>query len=226
MRMMRPWTIVGDDNQSAPHAYTKLMNSFLSSLALLLLAQIPLLLKLWLDYRAKLNSFRYELHKRQLDLFPPLAAQLDVVHQSMSIIGTTFDGISSWGDDETKRFARDFTSKAMKDNLKLAELYCQAELLLPAVVVIALHQYIQDGAHMMSAVFGMRAPNSDLPTEPGASWRKQQERFDIALNLMRLSVGTDVLTDEFLREAHANHKATAIGTSGVFESIAQNTSGA
>jgi hypothetical protein len=200
------------------------MGTFLSSFALILVAQIPLLLKLWLDYRGKLNNFRQELHKRQLEIYPPLAAQLNVVHDWLAMVGTTFDGVASWGDEETKKFAREFTSQAIKDNLALNDLCRRAELILPAPVVIALHEYIHESARMMGSVYGIKPLHPQSIQDGTSAWRRQQQRFDAVVNLLRFSVGTDALTNEFLREVHSGNRFTAINTSGFFESIARQSS--
>ena len=163
------------------------MMPFFASLALVALAQIPFLLKLWLDYRSKTISFRQELHRRQLEVFPPLAAQLNSLHSSIAMIATTFGDVSSWGNDETKKFAREFAGSAGKENLRLAELYRGAELILPASVAIALHEYIRDAARLSGEVLGVDVKRFDSNFDRSHCWQQQQRRFDIAVNIMRLA---------------------------------------
>ena len=76
------------------------METFLPSLALVLLAQIPLVLKLWLDYRSKTSGFKQELYRRQLDAFQLLLAQLTPLNDDLACVVRAFPDSSLFDEND------------------------------------------------------------------------------------------------------------------------------
>jgi hypothetical protein len=186
------------------------MNTFVTSLALVLIAQIPLLLKLWLDYRSKTSGFKQELHRRQIDAFQPLLAQLTAVHEGLEMIVSTFADVTILN-DTTRESASYFHSSTLRANIALGDMRRGADLLLPADLSIALHKYTRDTARIVTCAMGIQAAFDGAAVDIKALWPEQQVRFGISLNIMRLSVGTDALTSDVMREVHSGKQPMLIG---------------
>jgi hypothetical protein len=185
------------------------MITFTTSLALVLIAQIPLLLKLWLDYRSKTSALKQELHKRQIDAFQPLLAQLTKVHEGLEFIVRTFPDITRLN-EPAKEFASRLYNSTSTANLELAEMTRDVDLLLPAELSIALNGYTGDTARIVTSAMGMPMAFDGVTFNIKTAWREQRARFGISLNLMRLCVGTDKLTTDVIREVHSARCATIV----------------
>src|SRR5436305_2393399 len=107
------------------------MTQFVASLGLVLIAQIPLLLKLWLDHKGKTLQLKLELHKRQLEVFQDLVNHLIEAFEELEGVVTIFPD-SSLLDEQTKIVGGECYRRALLSNRALADTTRKAELVLPA----------------------------------------------------------------------------------------------
>src|ERR1700754_507936 len=190
------------------------MRTFLPSLALVLLAQIPLALKLWLDYRSKTSGFKQELYRRQLDAFQLLLAQLTPLNDDLANIVRAFPDSSLF--DESDQGLKDTVSlvykHALEAHLAFHKESIRADLLLPAELSLGVHLYTRGASRILECAMNMPTLRQSIRPDITKLWADQQERYNALLNLMRISVGIDALTSDVMRDVHANKRITAIST--------------
>ena len=141
------------------------MNSFLPSLALVLLAQIPLLLKFWLDYKSKTAGIKHALFNRQLDAFQSLTQELTSLHENLSHVVRVFPD-SSLFDGDLKETATFAYTAALKNHLAFHERARSVDLLLPAELSIACHKYTYGASRIIEAAM-------NLPSSVGSTGHRE-----------------------------------------------------
>jgi len=172
------------------------MNSgpFLFALVLLLLGQVPLVIRLWLDHKERVAPFRKHLYERQVELFQELYRTLTdsfvSLHHSLTIAppGVAIDPEHQDLVATTKGSVGPALSK-WTDTLK------QAELLLPAPLVAATSEYDLAWARLLAVTVGARViSDAELREE----WEALNGRYNTIVNLMRLCLGVDALSGQLL----------------------------
>lgn len=185
------------------------MVPFLPSLILVLVAQVPLLLKFWLDYKSKTIGFKQLLYGRQLDAFQTLMSQLTKLHWALqSLVSICPD--KDFVEDDSQELAQHIYKSVLDARSEFDDGVSRAELLLPAGLSGSAANYKFGASRILECALNLPtlgdAPRPDIK----ALWSVQQDCFNKMLNEMRLAVGIDALTSEVFREVHASGKATIL----------------
>lgn len=178
------------------------MPEFFNSLLLVAVAQIPLLLKLWLDHKNAVSGFKQELYKRQLEGCQKLSACLTVVLENSQII-IKFIGEKSLpkdkGDQDTDDKDDQDLDKVYHKNIKeLMESIKTVELLLPAELCEYLSKYVTCSTQLWAKGFFPMIINQNK--SPVEIWKEQEELFNVIINYMRLICGTDMLSNSTFKQ--------------------------
>lgn len=185
------------------------MQPFLVSLLLVLIAQIPLLLKFWLDYKGKTIGFKHELYRRQLEAFQSLMSKLTKLHQSLqSVVSICPD--SDLINDKGQELARHIYKAVVNTRDAFDEAVSGAELLLPAPLSLSASHYKFGASRILECAMNLPILKDRPRPDIKELWSAQQKYFNQMVNSMRLSVGVDALTSEVFRELHASGTATVL----------------
>jgi len=165
-------------------------NSFIISTALVLIAQIPLLLKLYLDYRSKKDVFRQSLHERQMDIYEAIAAAMNelqsIQHGKVELF---CEGVKD--DDEFFKSIRNSEAEAWS---KWSSLIKSKELFLRAELVNKISEYNTASARTLGVGISLIKTAEELKL----NWKKQVELYNFISNHMRIMMGVDTLSQETL----------------------------
>lgn len=166
---------------------------FLYSLILLLLGQIPLLMKLWLDHKERSAPYREHLYQRQTDLscrlYEALANSYDAVHSCLTWwppgvpVDTKNNEIQAHTLKEVAKKLRDW-QQALK----------RTELLLPAEIVAAASEYTRCHGRLLNSLVRNRQELTDEKLEK--EWEDLTNAYNTLVNMLRLSLGVDSLSGE------------------------------
>lgn len=177
--------------------------NFLHSSILVLIAQIPLLLKLYFDYRSKKDIFRHDIHHRHMDAYENIAATMNelqsVQHEKVSLF------CENVSDDEIMRSIRKSEGKAWT---KWNSLIKEKELILPTLLVVMINEYKTTSAKTVGAGILTIRTVEELKT----NWKKQTELYNDIYNYMRVMLGVDTLSKETLEMIQRNEKVSLVKT--------------
>ena len=184
------------------------VSSFLYSLILVLIARIPLLVKLYLDYKGKRNALRDELLRKQLDAYGEISHLLTSLHWALYRAATFTDIQARLEKNEVEDVPG---AKTDWSEFKAWEEAIQChELLLPAELVKELWDY--KVAAIQLFVAGLSFSSVRDQSQFDALWQSQTDRFNRIVNLMRILAGIDVLSAEILKLLASESKLTVIRT--------------
>ena len=174
------------------------MPDFLSSLLLVAVAQIPLLLKLWLDHKNTISGFKQELYKRQIDLYLKLSAELIEVHQNSEVIIELLDE-GSLPQIKDGPNSLDIAGTYQKNNQKLMDTIKEAELLLPAELCVDLPNYVTCSTRLWVKGFAPMV-SSQKSLSSSEIWEEQENLYNTITNRMRIVCGTDMLSKSTINQ--------------------------
>src|SRR5918911_440174 len=167
---------------------------FLFALVLVLIGQVPLVIRLWLDHKERVAPFRKHLYERQVELFQELYSTLTdsfvSLHHSLSIAPPGVPVAP-----EHQELVTSTKASIGPANKKWSDALKQAELLLPAPLVAATSEYDVAWARMLAVTVGLRVLSE---TELREEWESLNELYNTIVNLMRLSLGVDALSGQLL----------------------------
>ena len=190
-------------------------DQFLHSVVLLILGQIPLVVKLWLDHRSKIEPYRKEFFARQAVMFLELYIAVTDLHWAL------FRNISLYpideGSSEHREFVEEIRKGLGKSYSEWSAVLRKSELLLPAQMVRATWDYHVLSAKISAAAAGVRSLQED---DVGRMWKDQTLLYNQIVNEMRVRLGVDTLSGQLLTlveekrkqlvvaEFHADHLET------------------
>jgi len=187
---------------------------FLYSLLLLLVGQVPLLIKLHLEHRGKADPYRKHLYERQASAFLDLHIALAKVHAGLHNLLLVFpDGPD---DDKHKEF-HSSVAKSLSDQLTAySEALDRAELFLPADIALQCWHCKTLQYQLFGATMGIRSiPRQELLEQ----WDKLAEHFNLAVNGMRLCMGVDSLSRELFELLSSGRTKALVNTLSLRESF-------
>jgi len=174
------------------------MSIFLTSLALVAVAQIPLLLKLWLDHKAKTSSYKLELYRRQLDAFRTLSTLASEVHRNTDLVMQLASESSL--PNRNDEFLKNITMTFHKDWSTFHKQFQEFEFLLPAETVTTLARFSTCAVRILCKAAGWPETPETRPLTLPNLWREQDQYFTGLLNQMRLVCGIDTLSSQVFKE--------------------------
>lgn len=172
------------------------MNShpFLFALVLLLLGQVPLVVRLWLDHKERVAPFRKQLYERQVEVFQEVYRGLTDSFESLhNILCIARPGVAV--DPEHRELVANTKGAAGPAHKRLSDALRQAELFLPAPLIVAISDYNIAWARLLEIIVGNRAlPDAELRKE----WETLNGRYNTIVNTMRMCLGVDALSGQLL----------------------------
>jgi len=168
--------------------------SFLFALVLVLVGQVPLVIRLWLDHKERLAPYREHLYERQVELFQELYATLTdsfvSLHHSLTIAPP---GLAVA--PEHQEIVASTKASVGPANKRWSDALKKAELLLPAPLVVAISEYDVAWARLLAVTVGHRSLSDAELTE---EWQALNGLYNTIVNVMRLSLGVDALSGQLL----------------------------
>lgn len=186
---------------------------FLYSLLLLLVGQIPLVIKLLLDHRAKADPYKKHLYERQASTFLDLYSALSKAHASLHNLLLAFPEPAD--DDEHKELRSSLVESLSEKLASYAEALDRAELFLPADVALHCWQCKTKQSYLFGAAMGIRLlPQKEL----WELWQKLSHHHNMVINSMRLGMGVDKLSAELLELLSRGKTKVLVDTQSLRES--------
>ncbi|HSP13179.1 MAG TPA: hypothetical protein VLV78_00345 [Thermoanaerobaculia bacterium] len=175
---------------------------FTYSLALLLVGQIPLLVKFYFDHKSKKDAFRQDIFTRQVNAYTRLAQLTTRLHRNQH------HAVQFYGHTPKDTSEKELITSPMKDGLKnwtsWTEVLDECELVIHSRLVVLLAEYRTRAIQILSAdSFGVTIKSRD---ELIAAWKEQNDRYNAIINSMRLFIGTDALTSEITKLIHESRE--------------------
>jgi|GEM_PF-5635126 len=178
--------------------------NFLLSIFLVLIAQMPLLLKLYLDYRSKKDVFRQGIHKRHMDAYEEIAAAMNELQSIQHGMVTLFyENVKN-----EDKFLQSIRKSEAKAWVKWNSLIKKKEFLLPAELVENISKYSTFSAKTMS--IGMDISEIKTVEQIKSHWQNQVELYNTIFNIMRVLVGVDILSIETLNMIQEKEKLSLV----------------
>jgi hypothetical protein len=169
-------------------------SSFVFALVLLLLGQIPIVVRLWLDHRERIAPHRKYLYERQVESFQQLYQSLTdsfvSLHHCLTVAPP---GLPV--EPEHKELVTNIKSRVGPALSKWNETLKQAELLLPADLIRLTSEYDVKWAHLLAVTVGNRTVTSNQLQD---EWEALNHCYNAIVNLMRLFIGADALSGQLL----------------------------
>jgi len=177
-------------------------SNFLLSVILVLIAQIPLLLKLYLDYKSKKDVFRQDIHKRHMDAYEEIAAAMN---ELQSIQHGKVELFCEKANDEDE-FLRSIRKSEGEAWTKWNSLIKKKEFLLPAALVVKISEYNVASARTLGAGILLIKTAEELK----ANWQNQIELYNDIFNYMRGMLGVDTLSIETFKMIQQAEKVSIV----------------
>ena len=173
------------------------MPEFLVSLLLVAVAQIPLLLKLWLDHKGAIAGFKLELYKRQLEMSEKLSSDLCQVQDNCEAMVTLLNE-GSIPEKNDRTFSVDLGTQYQNNISALMDSARDTEIFLPSDVCIIIPKYLTHSTRLLVKAFVPDASTTDLSSNE--IWEELQLLFNTIFNRLRIICGTDVLSKNTLQQ--------------------------
>ncbi|HWM23402.1 MAG TPA: hypothetical protein VNP98_01145 [Chthoniobacterales bacterium] len=186
------------------------MFTFIGSIALVAVAQIPLLLKLWLDYKGRTSTYKLELYRRQLEAFRALSTLASEVHTNVDTL-MMLSAEGSLGKPNEDATIKELTVGFYKDWSEFHKQFREAEFFLPAETISSLSRFSTCAVRIMTKTTGMPAHANVRAMRLSDLWREQNEHFISLLNQMRMVCGIDALSSEVFKEFNAGTNPKLLG---------------
>jgi molybdopterin converting factor small subunit len=170
-------------------------NSFLLSAALVLIAQVPLLVKLYLDYRSKKDIFRQSLHERQINAFEEIASAMNEL-QSIQYSKVNLFCLGAKAGDEIFDSIQTSESKTWAKWMSLIK---TKEIFLSVHLLENLCKYNALSTRTLGAGLGQDLSFVKTTEELELNWKEQVELYNVITNQMRIMMGVDTLSQETLQ---------------------------
>jgi hypothetical protein len=188
-----------------------MVNNFFYSVLLVLISQIPLVLKLYLDHKGKKDSLKQKLFDKQIEASIRIYRHLTDLHWSQYRQVSVWKGAAS-EDEWFQNFERELIKGSFDTLHRFTETVVSEEFLLPARIVGALDEYKINAYKILGAAVRSELTAIRSWQELTSLWEKQQELFNALVNAMRMRLGIDVLSDELTKFIEVKGKQLFIQT--------------
>jgi hypothetical protein len=176
------------------------MLDFSSSLALLVLGQIPLLVKLWLDQKNSISGHRLEMYKRQLQAAESLCPPLLRLQASCDLGLVLIRGPKDTPYEERAQFVHGYTNTLEK----FQEAWEKAEVVLPSSLVLNIHNYYVNAVRIHFRALGVSLTEQQGGNQSYEEIQSETHAlFNSIRNSLRLFLGTDPLTSGVMKQIYA-----------------------
>ena len=168
------------------------MKSFLSSLTLVMVAQVPLLLKFWFDHREAVSGFKLE---RQMDAYKHLSALLFKVYQNSQALILLIREGSFPGKDKSAGFSSELRQAYLRNHSDLVDAVRDAEFLLPTRLSVDFSKFLTSSIRIIFKAFDSPESSRAAGLNVEEIWSEQEVLYNSIANQMRLACGIDPLND-------------------------------
>ena len=167
-------------------------NRFIYSLALILISQIPFLVKLWLDYRSRRTSYRDQLFTKQMDAYIEIYR---LIHELQSSLLSHISYCAFRNEDDSyKDLMNAARGIAARSSIDFSDAVRRHEMILPSTLIERLSKYDLIAAHItIAGEEGASINNRDALQKV---WEEQILLYNFIINDMRQRGGTDRLSAE------------------------------
>jgi hypothetical protein len=179
------------------------MPDFPSAIALLVLSQIPLLIKLWLDQKNTISGHRLEIYKRQLAAAELLAPTLSRLQASCEAGLFAIRNLPP----KARKEQRPLFTVGFADSLSaFRKAWDTTEVILPSTLVVCIDKYYTNAVHIHFQALGGPAPEMMKVLSYDQLQSENQSQFNAIRNLLRVLLGTDRLSESVIRQLHTDNR--------------------
>lgn len=177
------------------------ISQFFYSIILLILGQIPLIIKLWLDHHSRVDQYRKELFERQINSYIEIYIAITNLHWSFFSV---IDLYAIKNSEKDKTIWDGITSGLITHYSEWRNVLRKTEFVLPSNLVKATWDYHTNAAKILGAcvVSGKYSPKivlSDI-------WKDQTLLYNSIVNNLRIRAGIDSLSKEVLSMVEEKRK--------------------
>ena len=184
------------------------LQQFLYSLLLLLLGQVPLVIKLWLEHKGRVEPYRKHLYERQAGVFLDLYVALSKAHTALHNCLSVFPPDLPVSSDHQALHSE--TKQSLGARLTdWSETLDRSEIFLPAQLVKLSWDYKVLQSQLLMAAVGVHNLSRDEIT---TKWQTLSQHYNGIINGMRLSLGIDSLSAQLLALVDERKKQLVITT--------------
>jgi len=164
----------------------------MTEVLLVLVAQIPLLIKLWMDYKSKKDFFRQEIYRKQVDAYQQLFTSLTRLQAVLHDI-IEFHGYSS-EDEEAKDVVRSFRKTVWERRKEWNKKFENFAYYLPTDLLKQALEYDSLVANLLLA--GTESSRLKDKEDMSVAWDHIEQKYNALTNGMRIIAGIDSLSSE------------------------------
>lgn len=188
------------------------MTDFATALALVLVAQLPLVFKMWIDFKDRSEEYKREVYRIQLTALSALAHRLSHVYFTLGHM-VTLAPVSDSDPEYYKETRNQVVKLTAEANGDLFSEIQRNEFVLPATIAVTLSDFMSRSSEMLRIAMGVH-PNDDGPVARlPALWKLQEETFNVCFNQMRSLVGIDAISGDILRRLNPGTTHTLLQSS-------------
>lgn len=169
------------------------MQSFFYSFILVLIAQIPLLLKIYFEYKQNISDFKLELYRKQLDYYIILSGKISSVQKNNDILFEMYkDGSLDY--DQKNIDIKNMSIEWLNEINELQKYAMSNNLLLTADMVVDTEEYSKFSSMLITrGVLKIKLSNEKHSIDE--IYENQLKLFNKIFNKIRLIIGTDQLSE-------------------------------
>lgn len=169
----------------------------------LVITQIPLLLKLWMEHRERSSNLKLELYKKHLAVAEELAEKLGAAQTDADALATMIDE-GDLPDSDNNKFLQEYLPSVLERIHDFSRVLLRVEVFLPAIIVVSLQRYtvVTTRLWYSGSVPGPRSFN-ETPQELHA---EASILYNQIFNQLRIHCGADSLSESMLTQISSKEK--------------------